>query len=313
MTNKEKRQKKVALGIDLGGTFIKSAIVDETGEILSEMQVRTPPGRDVHDIVGEIVKLIGHHQDRHPEIEGIGVGSPGLVDETQAIIRLSPNFPDWNDVHLRSLIAKGTSLPVFLENDVNCFVLAEQRWGAGRKFQNVLGLALGTGIGGGIVIDNKLYRGCSGAAGELGHISVDLWGPKCNCGNRGCVERYLGRQWFIQAARDILDNEEIKTPKQVSELADSGDQTAIKFLEDRGFILGVACTSLIHIFDPQSIVIGGGIAQCGEPLFRGIRKCIEKRAYAILAEKVKILPAELGTNAGAMGAAAVAFEMGNIS
>ena len=300
-----------ALGIDLGGIFMKAAVVTDQGDILDRQQADTPAERKVDDTVGEIIRLIKDLRQDWPEIVGIGLGSPGLVDRDHRTIRLSPNFPEWQNVALKEMIAEDISLPIYLENDVNCFALAEYRWGAGKGFRHLLALAVGTGIGGGIILDGQLYRGDSGAAGELGHVSVDLWGPKCNCGNLGCVERYLGHRWFVEAAREALGDDTIDSPEQVSDLAKSGDEEAIRFIEGRGEILGVACTSLIHIFDPEAIVIGGGIAQCGEPLFRGVRRSIQQRAYPILAEKVQILPAKLETIAGALGAAAIGFEAGS--
>lgn len=304
---------RCALGLDLGGTFIKAVVMREDGTLQDDLHVNTPMTREVDATVAAITGVVNKLHRKWPDLVGVGLGSPGLVDAERRIIRLSPNFPEWQNVPLKEKVSAGISLPIQLENDVNCFALAEQRWGAAQSFNQVLALALGTGIGGGIVLHGELYRGNSGGAGELGHISVDLWGPKCNCGNRGCAERYIGREWFVEDARTALDDPEITSPEEVSERAEKGDNKAIEYIEGRGFILGAACTTLIHIFDPQVIVIGGGIAQCGEPLFRGIQRCISERAYPVLAEKVKILPAKLGTSAGAMGAAAIGFEAWNHS
>jgi glucokinase len=305
-------KKSSALGLDLGGTSIKAAVVNRNGKLLEERQNATPADRSVTETVATIAGLINDLHNTRPDLTGVGLGSPGLVDKERRLIRLSPNFPDWKNVPLKELVAEKTDLPIHLENDVNCFALAEQRWGAAKGLDHVLALALGTGIGGGIVLNGELYRGDSGGAGELGHISVDMWGLKCNCGNRGCAERYVGVEWFVRDARDALDDPEISSPEEVSNRAEKGDQRAIDFIEGKGFIVGVVCTTLIHIFDPQAIVIGGGIAQCGEPLFHGIHKSIAERAYADLAGKVEILPAKLGTNAGAIGAAAIGFEAGKL-
>lgn len=302
---------RCALGLDLGGTNIKAAVISERGAILDQTHIETPAGREVPDVVAALVELSQRFLQPYPDIAAMGLGAPGLVDESRRIVRLSPNFPTWNDVPLVEMLEARLNLPMILENDANCFGLAESRWGAGKGVSHLLALTVGTGIGGAIILDGKIYRGDSGAAGELGHISVDLWGPKCRCGNRGCVERYLGEQWFTQAARNELDDDTIKTPADVSDRAARGDQKALRFIEGRGEILGVACTSLIHAFDPETIVIGGGIAQAGEPFFRGIRTAIQQRAYPVLAAKVKITPARLGTMAGAMGAAALGFSLEN--
>ena len=302
-----------ALGLDLGGTNIKAAIVSLDGEVLDQLNVDTPTERGVTETVEAIVDVINKMNLSWPDFAGIGLGSPGLVDINRRTIRLSPNFPNWRDVPLKDIIESEISRPVYLENDVNCFALAEQRWGASKGYKHVVALALGTGIGGALILDGKLYRGSSGAAGELGHISVDLWGPKCACGNFGCVERYIGRQYFVDAAREALDDDTIESPKQVSDLAENGDKRALEFIVGRGEILGAACTSLLHALDPEAIIIGGGVAQCGEPLFQGIRQSIKLRAYSVLRKKLKILPAKLGTIAGAMGAAALGFEAGEQS
>ncbi|MBU0517523.1 ROK family protein [bacterium] len=301
---------RYAIGIDLGGTYIKAAVVTETGMVLDERQVETPAGRQREAVAEKMGTLLTKLLQKHPEAVGIGIGSPGLVDAERNMIRESPNFPGWKNVPLRLMIAERVKRPVFLENDVNCFGLAEHRWGAGQGSQFMLALALGTGVGGAVIINGQLYRGSSGAAGELGHISVDMQGPQCPCGNYGCIERYLGNKWFVAAAQVELTDKSVTSPEEITRRAESGDAAAIRFLEGRGEILGAACTSLMNIFDPEVIVIGGGLAQSGEPLFRGIRKAIQERSYQSLLKEIKILPAKLGKSAGARGAAAVGLDAG---
>jgi glucokinase len=278
-------------------------VVGPEGELLDKAQVRTPESRQADEIAAAMIALARQMLTGHPEIEALGVGAPGLVNLDRRVVRTAPNFPAWKDVPLAAMIAAEIALPVALDNDVNCFGLAEQRWGAGRGLRNMIALAIGTGIGGAVILDGKIYRGSSGSAGELGHVSVDLWGPVCNCGGRGCVERYLGDAWFTQAAQECLGDETITSPRQVSARADSGEEAAIRFLEGRGEILGVACVSLINTLDPEAIVIGGGLALAGEPFFTGVRRAIHERAYPHHAEHVRILPAKLGIFSGAMGAA----------
>jgi len=299
-----------AIGIDLGGTFIKTAVVTANGNVLHKHQIDTPTTRKPDDIIKIMSNLVSELLEKYPQAIGIGIGSPGLVDKERNLIRESPNFPSWINVPLRQAIADHVHLPVFLENDVNCFGLAEHRWGAGEGTKYMLALALGTGVGGAVIIEGKLYRGCSGSAGELGHISVDRNGPQCLCGNLGCLERYLGNSWFLEAASEELSDPSLQSPVEVSERAKNGDRKAVQFLEGRGEILGSGCVSLMNIFDPEMIVIGGGLSKVGEPLFNGIWKIVRERAYASLAKKIKIVPAKLGTTAGALGAAAVGFEAG---
>jgi glucokinase len=302
-----------ALGVDLGGTNIKAAVVTKSGEISAERSICTPASRAVDAVVEAILSLIRELERDHSGIIGIGMGAPGLVDNKRETIRESPNFPEWRNVSLKSLIEREINLPASLDNDVNCFALAEQHWGAGRGFQHLLALTVGTGVGGAVILNGRLYRGSSGAAGELGHISVDLWGPRCACGNYGCVERYVGNRWFVEAARVALDDDTLDSPESVSRRAREGDSEAIRFIENRGEILGVACVTLINIFDPQAIIIGGGTAQCGEPFFKGINRTINERVYPSLRKHVQVLPAKLGFMAGALGAALIGFKAGELS
>jgi glucokinase len=296
------------LGLDLGGTQIKAAVINLEGELLTRRLEPTPPHRQVGEIVKRLAEIASDLLRSRPEIHSVGVGSPGLIAAERGIIRVSPNFPAWHDVALGDLLSAELRMPVCLENDVNCFGLAEHRWGAGRGSRQMLALAIGTGVGGALLLEGKLYRGATGAAGELGHVSVDLWGPRCSCGNFGCVERYLGEKWFTQAAQERLRDDSIASPAEVSERAARGDATAYTFIQERGEILGAACVSFINALDPEIIVIGGGISQAGDPLFEGIRRAIQQRAYSDQAKNVKIVPAQLGPYAGAMGAASLTMD-----
>ena len=177
------------LGLDLGGTNIKAAVVTEPGTVLEQLQIETPAGREVSEVVDELVGISVRLMRSHRNITAVGLGAPGLVDEHRRIVRLSPNFPTWSNVPIARMLEEKIHLPVALDNDANCFGLAEYLWGAGKGFRFMLALTVGTGIGGAVILDGRIYRGNSGAAAELGHVSVDLWGPKCRCGNRGCVER----------------------------------------------------------------------------------------------------------------------------
>ncbi|MFH1861178.1 MAG: ROK family protein [bacterium] len=293
------------LGLDLGGTRIKAVLLLADGTIIAEHQVATPKNRQIEDVLHALTALYARFRDMSFTITAVGIGAPGLIDRNGQRVRIAPNFPSWRDVPLQDLLQREVEPPVFLDNDVNCFAFAEHRWGAAQGFQNVIALTVGTGVGGALIINGSLFRGSSGAAGELGHISVDLWGPECACGNPGCIERYIGERWFTLAAQETLGDDSIASPADISRLAQKGDLRAEEFIVGRGEILGVACTSLIHALDPEIIVIGGGIAQAGEPFFRGVRKSINERAYKILADQVKVTPAKLGTIAGAMGAAAL--------
>ncbi|MDI6740619.1 MAG: ROK family protein [Candidatus Edwardsbacteria bacterium] len=309
--------KPVLIGIDLGGTNIKSVLLDAaTGKILHSEQSDTQAGRGVAAVVANIASAIYQQRaaakNQHRRVAAIGVGSAGLVDK--GFVRNSPNLPGWQGaVPLLRLLKqelKGSTIPVVIENDVNTMILAEQRIGAAKGFAHVIGLTLGTGVGGGIILDGRLYRGSRGGAGELGHTVICKDGPKCLCGNNGCLEALVGTRAIINRycflKSEIRNQKSEITVATIAARARHSDRNARASLHETGRLLGVGLANIVNTFNPEVIVIGGGVAQAGKLILDPAIKEMKRRAMPYNAAQVKVKPARLGPWAGAIGAALAA-------
>lgn len=307
------------IGIDLGGTNTKLALVNDEGRIVARRLISTGeyPARETFiEAISDCVKGILRSKRLAPKaVRGIGIGTPGLVDSRKGIVYSLTNIPGWDRVPLKRMLEKKTHLPVFVDNDVNLMALGELKFGAGRGAKNLVCLTLGTGVGGGIIIDGRLYRGATLAAGEIGHIPINEKGPRCKCGGRGCMERYVGNRYIVEsAARKIrrgrktivtkLVNNDLSkvTPFILSKAAGRGDELAISVWQETGRHLGVALAGVVNLLNPEVIIIGGGVANAGRILFDATRKALKERAMEIPAKAVKIVRAKLGQDAGIMGA-----------
>jgi len=313
--------KPFLIGIDLGGTNLKTALLDLDGRILEKIVVDTGESKDIvlKQIVNTIKNIINKTGKKESEITGIGIGTPGLVDSEKGIVRGLTNIKGFENVHMKEYVESALDIPAFIDNDVNIMAYGELKCGAGRNARNIVCLTLGTGVGGGIIIDGKIYRGSSLSAGEIGHIPVNVDGPKCICSGRACLESYIGRDRIIkrtigkltQKKESIIpklvagDLEKI-TPKIVYEAAEKGDMLAIEIWRETAQYLATALTGIINFLDPEVIVIGGGIANAGKYLFEPLRDMIKKRVFPSLAEKIKIVRAQLGEEAGIIGSAMLA-------
>ncbi len=311
-----------SIGIDLGGTDIKAGLLSSDGKLMYRTVVSTHVNEGAKAIAKRIAQTIlqVHSQTQSlKDIIGIGVGSPGLILADSGIIHFSPNFPGWSDIPLLDYVAAelgNLKIPLYIDNDVNVMVLGELHHGAGIGYENVVGLTLGTGVGGGIVINRKVYHGSWNTAGELGHTIVQPNGPKCGCGNRGCLEAYAGARHIVQRTRQKLAsgqnsclNPDVLTPKQIAEAAEAGDKLAQEIFAETGKYIGVALTSIAHILNPEIAIIGGGIAGAGEKLlFQHIRNEFRKRTMGIPSQ-MEIVPAKLGNDAGLIGAAMLAYNI----
>lgn len=305
---------KAVIGIDLGGTNIKSVLLEASRHrILRQASHPTQAETGVAQVVENIaLEVEGHLMAAKPigcRVIGIGVGSAGLVD--RGVVRNSPNLPGWQGaVPLQRLLKRRLAdyrLPITIENDVNAFVLAEQKMGAAKGLRNVIGLTLGTGVGGGIIIDGKLYRGTTGGAGELGHMVIKHDGPRCKCGNSGCLESLVGSQAIINRYNDLRFRAHQKLERDISvaeiaSRAKNKEALAIQALAETGRLLGIGLANLINIFNPQAIVIGGGVAQAGKFILIPAVAEMRARAMPYDTKDVKILKAKLGEFAGAIGA-----------
>ncbi len=309
-------------GIDLGATKILSIVASPKGDVLAE-DLRSTEGLDGPDAVIAHMKASLRQAMANGGVDklaAVGVDAPGPVDAARGIVTEPPNLPSWRDVPLGPLFAKEFGIPCVLENDANASTLAEHRWGAGRGSLHMLFLTLSSGIGGGIVVGGKLYRGASGAAGEVGHMTINTRGPVCHCGRRGCLEMYasglaIARRARLLAARypdsllAQLGREQPLTAKLVQQASEEGDDGADEVIAAAGYDLGVGLASLINIFNPQVIVLGGSLTKMGDAYLGPARETAQHESFEQSWRAVKIVVGELGDRSAAVGAAAVALDM----
>jgi glucokinase len=294
------------IGIDLGGTAIKLGRFRRDGSCLQSLSVPTPqpavPEAVVEAMVDAIASLSPQDAQLDPkrQVIAIGVGTPGPVDAAGRIAKVAINLPGWLDVPLADLLEAKTGCPTVVANDANCAGLGEAWLGAGRQFRNLIMLTLGTGVGGAIFLDGKLFTGHYGAAGELGLIALHPDGPTCNSGNRGSLEQYVS----VQAIRRRTGKE----PAELGTLAREGDKFALEFWESYGRDLGIGLASLIYVLTPEAILIGGGVSASAEFFFPAALAEIERRVLHTSRSGLQLLKAELGNQAGIAGAAKLAWQ-----
>ncbi len=310
----------LALGFDLGGTTVTAALVSEQGEILHSLDAPTPADQPAQATLDLMEKLFADLLAQTQEsVVGIGMGIAGLINPYQGVVHTSPNLPLWQDVDLRSPLQKRFGLPVYLDNDVRAMALGELHFGAGQDAESMLCLTVGTGIGSAIVLKGEIHRGATLSAGEFGHITVVHQGGRlCGCGNTGCLETLAGTQGILLLARRYLErgqapilakklaSGEKLMPRLVAEAAEAGDPGCIQVWNEVGTWLGSALAGAVNFLNPERIVIGGGIAQAGELLFGPVRQTILTRAFALPAQSVQVLAAQLGPQAGIVGASVLA-------
>lgn len=312
------------VGIDVGGTNIVAGTVAEDGsEIHGVLSEPTGVEGGPDAVVDRIVRLAKASMAAVPakHIAGAGIGSPGPLDTKTGVVLLTPNL-GWVNMPLRDRVAAGLGMPATLDNDANCAVFGEWWRGAARGAQHVIGLTIGTGIGGGIVLGGDLYRGASDIAGEVGHMTIDSTGRRCKCGNYGCLEAYAsGPAIAARAAEGIeagadstlptyVDNDLSKiTAQVVYKAAHDGDEFALEVVRDTAKFLGAGVASLINIFNPEVVVICGGVTLAGDKLFVPLRSEVKRRAFKPAVDICRILPGELPGTAGVYGAAAVFAKM----
>jgi glucokinase len=292
------------LGLDLGGTNLKWAVLSQAGGTWEAVARDRQPTRVVEDpdavpdsIVDQFCELALAAMGAWGPIVSVGVGVPGLYDPATGRARFLPNVPGpWAGHPVGEPIAAATGLPTALINDARAFGLAELRLGAARGASSMVGLTLGTGVGGALVIDGRLVMGHDGTAGEMGHQTIDPDGPWCGCGNRGCVEAFARADQVAAACGTVTAEEAVRAAR-------AGDARALRGLADVGRYLGIGLANMINVVSPDVIVLGGGVAAAGELLFGPIRTEIERRATMTDIEQVRLVPAELGVWAGAYGAA----------
>lgn len=287
------------IGIDLGGTAIKLGRFTEDGTALAELTVPTPQPSTASAVVAAMADAV-QGIDPDGEAIAIGVGTPGPADASGRIARVAINLAGWTDVPLADWLEEKTGRPVVLANDANCAGLGEAWLGAAQSFQDSIMLTLGTGVGGAIILNGELFVGRHGTGAELGLITLDPNGPPCNSGNRGSLEQHVS----VQAVKRRMGME----PHQVAELANQGDDRAIAFWEQYGRELAAGLASLVYVLTPEAIVIGGGISASWDRFYPSLLAELETRVLPSSREGLKILPAQLGNQAGRIGAAKLAWD-----
>lgn len=319
---------KVAIGVDIGGGSIKLGLVNRNGRAIQRHIFATTSAGGRRKLFGllsaHIDELLKAARKKNLKVVGIGVGAPGPIDVERGFVYFFPNIPGWKNTPLKQWLERRFKMPVHVDNDANAMALAEFLFGAGRGAKNLIALTLGTGVGGGLVINGKLFHGPRYSAAEIGHFVINEDGPLCACGNRGCIETYVGSGHFVREIKRRLKSGQKSllkkwiakghkelTPLLVAQAARQGDRFSKDMWNETGTHLGTALTGLVNILNPEKIILGGGIAQNGSLLFKPFIATLKKKAFPIAARSVKVVPAELGVDAGLIGAAALAFSEGN--
>lgn len=301
---------KSILSIDLGGTNLKIGLLDSRYRIRDKEILSTKSQNSKEGLISAIIysagKIISRNRLKHSDIIGLGLGLPGPIDVEKGLVHFFPNIPGWKEVKLRAILEKKLRLPVVLDNDANLMCLAEYRLGAAKGSVNAVCVTLGTGVGAGLIINGSLYRAKTFAAGEIGHIPINVNGPKCNCGGVACLEAYIGNRRIEELAVKIFKKR--ITLEETSVLAKRKDKRALQLWNQVGKNLGTALVGVVNLLNPDCIVIGGGVAKAGKVLLDRVREVVEKQAMPIQARHVKILSAKLGSDAGLIGAAILAKE-----
>jgi glucokinase len=310
------------IGVDLGGTNLRAAIIDiQSGKILSQKKCPTLAREGQEAVIARMLKLIdelpGEGGLAKPDIKGVGIGAPGTINIDQGQIVFLTNLPgQWREVPLRQIMQERSGYPVALINDVRAMTLSEWIFGAGRGVENLACFAIGTGIGGGVVVNGQFHLGNGGTAGEFGHHIVEIDGPTCGCGGRGCLELYAsGPAIAAMGVKEVLHGRTTRigelvgydlnciTADVIVRAAREGDAVAKGILAKAGFYLGIAVSNVVTVLSPQRVVFGGGVAQAGELLLSTVRKTVSERVQVVPVETIEFTTAALGDDAGLIGAA----------
>lgn len=315
----------LTVGIDVGGTKIAGGLVTSKGQLVKSITVPTRANEGVKTSFNQLQRVIDRllkAAGGKPNVRGIGLCSPGALDRRTGLVINAPNLPGWERLHLGTELGRVFDLPTRVENDANTAGLAEALYGAGVGYQDLFYVTISTGIGTGIIIDRKIYHGSQGVAGEGGHVSIDYRSPyRCSCGTLGCIEVLASGPGIARRARVRLEHEHalpsllrtlthndlrLITPEMIQKAAAAGDRVAKSVLDETGFYLGVWLGGMISLLDPGAIVIGGGVARIGKPLFDKMRETLlDYTLNPKLAEKIPLLPAKLQQHVGVYGAASL--------
>jgi len=321
--------RKWVIGIDLGGTKIGTGLVDLDGQVhVRDYQLtKAIQGRDA--VIERMIAAARHVMDkanvRSDDVSSIGVGAPGPLDIPKGMLTDPPNLPTWRNVPLRQIVRDALGIPTYLENDANAAAIGEYLYGAGRGTRNMIYVTVSTGIGGGLILNGQIFHGVSGGAGEIGHTTILPNGPHCGCGNRGCLEALSSGTAIAREGQELVNRgvptliaELVKdapysvSAKDVVEAMRQGDAYATEIIIQAMHYLGIGMANLVNLFNPEMIVIGGGLSNLGEMLLDPVRRGIALRAFPAAAQQVRVTLAQLGDDVGIVGAAGSAIMLSQI-
>jgi len=301
-----------AIGVDFGGTSIKLGVARgaellQIGEPITTADYPVP-----NDLIGAIAERVAKMRQSHPDVCGVGVGVPGLVNFHTGVVHVLTNVPGWVQIPLKEILTRLTGLPCVVENDANAMTYAEWRYGAGAGLQNVVGLTLGTGVGGGLILDGRMYRGSQFAAGEIGQMSIHMNGVSGHYGNLGALEKYIGNNQIAEHAQRVYSQAGLHrdlsqcTPKAIADAAAAGDAAALGIWKEIAEWLGTSLGSIAWLLNPDAFVIGGGVAQAGPILFEPLEAKVRSMLSEVVGQNLRIVPARFSNEAGIIGNAALA-------
>ena len=309
----------VVFAADLGGTHLRAATVDQSGRIHFRLKHNTPQAESADEIVRALVSAVRECEKQNNVgnvIKAVSVVVPGTVNVEAGIVVKAPNLPCLDGFHLAAALTNELQRPAILENDANAAAVGEMWQGAGRGRRTIVCVTLGTGVGGGIILEGKLWRGADGAAAEIGHMCVDPFGGvACGCGSRGCLEVYASATAIVRMAREasprysgsVLDTGAKLTSEAIYDAGLKGDELALEVFRRMGVYFGIGLANLINIINPEMILIGGGVVNGWDLFEKQMHQQVAERAFPLLAARVKIVRAECGDDAGLLGAARLAF------
>lgn len=300
-----------AIGVDIGGTNVKVAAVSREGEIFRRRLIPTEAALGPAQLMDKVIEgalQIAADLERPPA--GIGIGSAGQIDFASGTVAFAGGtLPGWTGMPIKRIMEERFGLPVYVDNDVNVIAVAEKMYGAGRDCGSFVCIALGTGVGGAMVDNGRIVRGAFGGAGELGHVSVDFNGPRCGCGNYGCIELYASGNGIARLGREAVAASETPAPwrpdsREIVQAWQRGDPLACQVMEVVFRALGTAVAGIIHALNPQAVIIGGGISETGARFLEALEREVRHRTFPSMREACRVLPAYVGADAGVIGAAA---------
>jgi glucokinase len=311
-------KEKMIVGVDLGGTKIDAVLADDCGNIKKRELKETRAGEGPNAVIQRIIDAVKSVSSDN-KIAAVGIGAAGIIDVETGLITVSPNLPGWHNIKLKEILERELDVITFVDNDATVATIGEHKFGIAVRCDHFVCVTLGTGIGGGVVTNGQIYRGICGSAGEIGHMTIDINGPLCACGNRGCWESLASGTALEREAKDKIaqgiktsipnyakGNRRV-TAKNIYLAAQDGDSLAKGLIEQLGFYVGVGLANLVNIFNPQLIVISGGVSRMGEMLLEPARKTVRERAFELSAKAARVEVSSLGYDAGPLGAVALAL------